>query len=403
MKILHTADWHIGKRLHKKDLAEDFQLFIDWLHSLIQKEAIDILLIAGDVFDLSNPSSESRTLYYQSLIKLKDLGCKIIITGGNHDSVNMLNAPKELLRALDINVIGGLTEDIADMVIPYTSKEGETIVVGAIPYLRDQDLRSFSDTPNQDNLLEKVQMGIETIYRKLANYCMEHYPQWPIVAMGHLFVAGSSTSDSEREIQVGNQALFSARRFPKECAYYALGHIHKPQQISAEFPIYYSGSPIPLSFSEREDHKRVLLIDTQEGFTPKSIEVPNFRRLIRISGSLETIQAKLNNLPDHSVLPNLLELHLIEEQYNVESIYTLDDIIHNFNHPSYEIVHRTMTFTQKENDMKDYFQRGMQLKDLSPLEVFEKMMEDHAYEEETYQHLIQAFVQLHSSIVEDEN
>ncbi|PAM94495.1 exonuclease sbcCD subunit D, partial [Flavobacterium sp. IR1] len=98
MKILHTADWHIGKKLHKHDLSQDFELFIHWLTATIEKEKVDVLLVSGDVFDLANPSSEARKQYYRSLMELRRLDCKIILTGGNHDSPAMLDAPREILR-----------------------------------------------------------------------------------------------------------------------------------------------------------------------------------------------------------------------------------------------------------------------------------------------------------------
>ena len=115
MKIVHTADWHIGKKLHKHDLSEDFDLFINWLTKFIEDKKVDLLLISGDIFDLANPSSEARKQYYETLVKLKALDCKIIATGGNHDSPAMLDAPQEIMRALDLSVIGGLPQDLDEV------------------------------------------------------------------------------------------------------------------------------------------------------------------------------------------------------------------------------------------------------------------------------------------------
>lgn len=105
MKILHTADWHLGKKLYKQDLQEEQKLFLEWLLEHIEQEKIDILLVAGDIFDLANPPTEARALYYWFLSKLANK-CQIVITGGNHDSAQMLDAPKELLDLLSIKVIG---------------------------------------------------------------------------------------------------------------------------------------------------------------------------------------------------------------------------------------------------------------------------------------------------------
>ena len=126
MKILHTADWHIGKRLHKHDLSKDFDLFIDWLVDLVVKEKIDVVLVSGDIFDLANPSSEARRAYFQTLLKLNQLKCKIILTGGNHDSPAVLNGPKELLEAMNIHVVGSLPSNINDCLIPVYNNQPST-------------------------------------------------------------------------------------------------------------------------------------------------------------------------------------------------------------------------------------------------------------------------------------
>ena len=117
MKILHTADWHIGKKLHKHYLYEDFDLFINWLIKLISEQEIEAVLISGDVFDLANPSAEARKQYYRALLQLRKTNCQLIITGGNHDSPSMLDAPKEILNELNVTVIGGMPSKIEECLI----------------------------------------------------------------------------------------------------------------------------------------------------------------------------------------------------------------------------------------------------------------------------------------------
>ena len=140
MKILHTSDWHIGKQLHKFDLSEDLDLFFEWLIAYIKNESIDVLLVSGDIFDQANPSQAAYKQYYDVLKQLINLDCKIILTGGNHDSASVLNAPAELLKAFDISVIGGSTDDIADMFIEIERKN-EKLVVAAIPFLKHRASR----------------------------------------------------------------------------------------------------------------------------------------------------------------------------------------------------------------------------------------------------------------------
>ena len=140
LKILHTSDWHIGKQLLKVDFDEDMELFFNWLIETIKSEGINVLLMSGDLFDQANPSQAALTQYYQFLKRMIPLECKIIITGGNHDSPHVLNAPKELLHFLDIEVIGGAPENISELFIPI-EQNNEKVVVAAVPFLRDKDIR----------------------------------------------------------------------------------------------------------------------------------------------------------------------------------------------------------------------------------------------------------------------
>ena len=124
-------------------------------------------------------------------------------------------------------------------------------------------------------------------------------------------------------------------------------HIHKPQKVNAGIPVYYSGSPFPLSFSERKDEKRVLLIDTDKSFEPESISLPNFRQLIRLSGNLEELQLKLNSLENHSKLTSLIEVDLEEDQYDAQKIYALDKMVNEFDPEGFEIVKQSAQFRNR--------------------------------------------------------
>jgi len=403
MKILHTADWHIGKKLHKHELSEDFDLFINWLIEYIRSEKIEVLLISGDIFDLANPSSEARKQYYQALIKLQQLECKIIATGGNHDSPAMLNAPGDLMRALDMEVIGGLPEELEDCIIPVSNKNGEKeLVVAAIPYLRDADLRSGTSATTYDDRLQAIREGIKDVFAKASEICCEKHPDIPVIAMGHLFTAGSDTSDSERDIQIGNQAAFNALQFGEYFSYIALGHIHKPQKVSANIPIYYSGSPLPLSFSERKDDKRVLVIDTENGWEPKSIPLPVFRKLIRISGTLSEIQQKLNDLVATNELDSLIEIDLIEDQYDAQKIYALDQLVNNFEKPGFVIVKQRAQFKNQTKGTSELYSENEQLEDLKPKDVFLELIGNHEYDEDQKREILSAFDEILEEVQQSE-
>ncbi|CAM4159364.1 exonuclease subunit SbcD [Gillisia hiemivivida] len=403
MKILHTADWHIGKKLHKHDLYPDFDLFINWLCNCIQENDIELLLISGDVFDLANPSSDARKQYYKALLKLRNLDCKIILTGGNHDSPAMLDAPGEILRELEMHVVGSLRENIEECIIPIKGKSGETeIVVAALPYLRDADLRSAADGNTYEDRLEAIRMGIQNTFFCAAEICKTKYPNIPALAMGHLYAAGVETSESERDIQIGNQAAFQASQFGDFFNYIALGHIHKPQKVNGLVPTYYSGSPIPLSFSERKDEKRVLILDSGKSWIPESIPVPIFRKLLKISGDLNELQTKLSQLINNSSLNNLIELEMIEEQYDATKLYELDKLIQNFNSPGFEIVKSRVNFKNKLSGASELYAGRPQLEDLKPREVFLELLAKKPYETDISKEILGAFDELMEDLQQQE-
>ena len=395
MKILHTADWHIGKKLHKHYLYEDFDLFINWLIKLIIEQEIEAILISGDVFDLANPSAEARKQYYRALLQLRKTNCQLIITGGNHDSPSMLDAPKEILNELNVTVIGGMPSKIEECLIPLQNKKGENeLIVAALPFLRDSDLRSIDEEVVYENRIEAIRNGIEATFTKAAKTSKDLYPELPVLAMGHLYAAGIESSDSERDIQIGNQAAFQASQFGTEFSYVALGHIHKPQRVNAQIPTFYSGSPLPLSFSERKDEKRLLLIDTENGFEPESIAIPSFRKLIRINGSIAEIQQKLFSLESQGSLTNLIEVELKEENYDSNLIAQLDDLVTNFEQANFEIVKHRATFKNQLRESGKLFESHQHLEDLKPQEVFQKLLAQHSYAEDVKEKVNIAFQEL---------
>jgi exonuclease SbcD len=396
MRILHTADWHIGKRLYREELQADHALFFQWLTQYIEQHQVDVLLLSGDVFDLANPSAEARKQYYEVLVALSKVNCKVIITGGNHDSPAVLNAPKALLNAMDITVVGGMPGDHSEVIFPIQTKNGEVAcVIAAIPYLRDTDLRQAGAAI--DDRLQRVREGIAATFEEAAELCQQQYPGIPAIAMGHLFAHGASTSDSEREVQVGNLAGFEAQKFSPYFRYIALGHIHKPQTVGGQDAIRYSGSPLPLSFSEREDPKQLIQIDVDDkGVTAASVSVPAFRKLWRIKGTLGELQQALREYQgDDFPLPTLVELLMVEPQYDPEKVVLLEDFIERFEHPQLRIIKHRVEFENQLQGAHELYE-NTSIDELTPAEVFQRRMEQEELEPERQEALKHAF----ASIVE---
>jgi exonuclease SbcD len=271
MKILHTADWHIGQLFHGYDRFYEHEQFLNWLVDTLFEEKIDVLLISGDVFDLSNPSAASVKLFYSFLNKATRINPKlqIVVTAGNHDSAARLESPKPLLESSDIHIVG-LVEKAEDgsllydaLTIPLKDRNGEIATwCIAAPFLRQGDYPSVSQSDNQ------YAKGVTQFYAEAFAYAQTKVKRGEaIIAMGHLHAQQAEMSDldkMERQIMGGVESV-SADAFDTEIAYVALGHIHKAQRIGGAAHIRYSGSPLPMSFSERNYRHQVTVFELIEG------------------------------------------------------------------------------------------------------------------------------------------
>ena len=283
MKIIHTADWHIGQRLHERSRLDEHEQFLDWLLDTIQARKVELLLVSGDIFDTSLPSAEATNLYYQFLYRLfNETEAYAVITAGNHDSARHLEAPREFLKMGRIHVVGLASETHA-CVFPFPP-DNPQVVVAAVPYLTESDLRHLSyETEVERN--ERYREWLKTFYADCAA-CMP--AKLPKILMGHLFVQGGQVTDSERNIQIGGATAIHASDFPEGVSYVALGHLHRPQTIKGtDYPIRYSGSPIPLRFNETGYRKAVYLLELSDDGTlalDETIEIPVFKELCTIEG-----------------------------------------------------------------------------------------------------------------------
>lgn len=141
MRALHTSDWHIGRTLYGRKRYEEFEAFLTWLAETIQQNAVDALLVAGDIFDTSAPSNRAQELYYRFLCRVAASSCRHVVVADNHDSPSFLNAPKELLKALDVHVVGNSTVPEDEVLVLRNDQDTPELFVCAVPYLRDRDIR----------------------------------------------------------------------------------------------------------------------------------------------------------------------------------------------------------------------------------------------------------------------
>jgi exonuclease SbcD len=322
MHILHTSDWHLGQYFMGKSREPEHQAFLEWLLTQIKAHEVDVLIVAGDIFDTGTPPSYARALYNNFVVSLQPLSCQLVVIGGNHDSVAMLHESRQLLACLNTLVVGGV--GAKQQVSVLNRRDGQPgALLCAIPYIRPRDvLTSRAGESGQDKkqaLLNAIQAHYDKLYQLACEQRRLLGNNLPIIATGHLTTLGGEISESVREIYIGTLEAFPASAFPS-ADYIALGHLHKAQRVGNQEHIRYSGSPIPLSFDEADSHKQVLLVDFAHGHLQqvKPLIVPRFQRLHTLKGTLPEIRDQLNRLIEDAVLPFdtlWLEIEVIGDDY----------------------------------------------------------------------------------------
>ena len=397
MKIIHTSDWHIGKRLYHRDTEEIHEQFFAWLLNLIKEEDAEVLLVSGDIFDIAYPSNSSLRIYYKFLNQLLNTTCRhVIITGGNHDSVSTLEAPGEILKYLNVHIVGGANRKPEDLIFPVYENAEPALYVCAVPYLRDRDVRKLVPGETYEERAKAIRDGIIKYYSQIADTLNTAYnAHLPVIAMGHLFMSGASTSESEREIHIGNLAEVNYRNLPEIFDYWALGHIHRPQKPGGSERVRYSGSPIPLSFSEKNDQKQVVVLDITDAEIKeiKPVPIPAFRKLEYISGSFEEVEHAIKSYGNSP--PVWADAEIIENKYNPEIIRQFEKLIQEVSNP--EILNYKIRFTDITEGADEIYQDSKSLNEMSAKEVFKKRIENDVADSQQ-ETLIKTFEELTSNL-----
>lgn len=305
LTVLHTSDWHLGQNLYNRKRYDESRAFLDWLLALVEQEHVQVLLVAGDVFDTNMPTNRAQKLYYDFLVDIARTPCRhVVIIGGNHDSPTFLNAPAGLLRRLHVHVIGQALEPCGDEVLTLCNSAGDPeLLVCAVPYLRDRDIRRSEAGETQADMASQREGGIRRHYEAVFEQAREKRAgrEIPLVAMGHLFTVGGHVveGDGVRDLYVGSLGGVGADIFPADADYVALGHLHAPQEVAKNVCMRYSGAPMPMSFTEAQARKSVVLARFA-GRTPtiELAEVPVFQELVRLEGNWNTLAEGLQALKE---------------------------------------------------------------------------------------------------------
>ncbi|PWD58834.1 exonuclease subunit SbcD [Pectobacterium parmentieri] len=322
MRIIHTADWHLGQYFYTKSRAAEHQAFLHWLIIQVEQHHVDAIIVAGDIFDNGSPPSYAREMYYSFVVELQHTGCQLIILGGNHDSVATLNESRDLLACLNTRVIACASDDPAQQVLLLENRQQQPgALLCAIPYLRPRDVLTSKAGQSGDEKQLALQEAITAHYQQCYQLACQKRDELglplPIIATGHLTTIGATASESVRDIYIGTLDAFPAQAFPP-ADYIALGHIHRPQRVTKSDHIRYSGSPIPLSFDELGSEKSVCLVSFIPDAPPKidTLPIPVTQPMQLIKGSLSDIEQQLATFQNYQGdKPVWLDIELNTQDY----------------------------------------------------------------------------------------
>lgn len=413
MKILHTADWHIGQLFFEYDRTFEHLQFLHWLTDTITQKQIDVLLISGDVFDLSNPSAVSVKMFYSFLNEVTKSSplLQVIVTAGNHDSASRLESPKPLLESSNIHIIGLVDKnetgaiDYSKITIPLKGKNGsvEAWCIAA-PFLRMGDYPAISHSTNT------YTDGVAMFYKEAFEYAAaQQQNEEAIIAMGHLHAQQAEVNGNdktERAIMGGVESI-AASAFHENIAYVALGHIHKAQRIGGKEHIRYCGSPLPMSFSEINYKHQVIVFEISKGLVVNinSIQVPVSVSLLRVPELHSSLPNVLHTIAKLSVFDGelfkspYLEVRVLLEEPEPGLRHKIETALIGKNIRLAKIDVRYKS--SSPNQDKSIIANTTQLHDLEPLDIFRKVYQN-KYNNSVPKEMLKLFQQVTQHVNENE-
>ena len=300
MRLLHTGDWHVGRTIRGRSRAEEFADALREVVGIAREEAVDAVLLAGDVYDHRSPTPEADALVFEALVRLYEASIPVVAIPGNHDAASRLGALAQLLRPIGVVVVPRVVPPSDGSLVEVASRDGSEIAqVACLPFVPE---RRFGDAAALFRATEAwYQSYAEGMGRLIEAMCEPFRPDRVNVLLGHLFTDGAIPGGGEHQITIGIEYAVSPSRLPATASYVALGHVHRPQAVrGAPSPTRYAGSLLQLDFGEREQTKSVAIVEAHPGVPAKVREVALSagRRLVDVRGTVDEVLAKGRGLPD---------------------------------------------------------------------------------------------------------
>lgn len=411
IRILHTSDWHLGQHFIGKSREAEHRAFFGWLAETIEQQQVDVLLVAGDIFDTATPPSYARELYHQLVVDLQRTGVQIVLLGGNHDSVAVLSESSSLLACLRTTVVPGYSISPDAHLLTLYRRSGEPgAVLAALPFLRPRDLSQRADFKSSggeqaSDKQRQLQQQIATVYQELYQAAQQRASALgsptqplPVLASGHLTTVGASSTESVRDIYIGTLDAFPASAFPP-FAYVALGHIHQAQKVAGSEHIRYCGAPLALSFDEAAQQKYCLLVSfaADASLTVQPLALPVWQLLLSLSTDLASLPALL--------APKLATLH-DGQQLWLELILSgdsalLTDLQQQLEQLLADLPVQLLKVRRARTQSVSLSEQGITLQELTPSDVFDARLAQETLSDELCQRLQQLHQQAWQQVLSE--
>ncbi len=317
MKILHTSDWHAGRIWKSINRLDELEACLDQMAGFIEREAVDLLLVTGDVFDSGAPSARAERAVFQFFKRVGATGAHTVAIAGNHDSSDRFEAWGALTELVNVWALGRPKPANQGGVFNLVTRSGEKAVIAAVPFAAQRRLVSALE------LAEGEEIAMQTYADKMAkiveSLCRSFRLDTVNLLCLHTHLEGAIKGTSERQVHLGDDWAALPGNLPSNAHYVALGHLHRPQKINAPSPTYYAGSPLQMDFGEAGDEKSFLLIEAKPGPMPAKIsQIPYVggKPLLKVSAQIDEIENRASELRNSGWLRVVVQLEKADPDIN---------------------------------------------------------------------------------------
>ncbi|MFO7298648.1 MAG: exonuclease SbcCD subunit D [Actinomycetes bacterium] len=303
MRILHTSDWHVGKRIRGRDRSDEHRAVLAEIVTVAEENSVDLVIVAGDLFDTGSPTAVAEEIVWRALLDLSRVA-PVMVVAGNHDNAARIDAVAPLLEMSRVTALGLPRPPGAGGAVHL---EDLGVRVGLLPFVSQRGIVKVEQIMGNDPG-EHAAAYEDRLRRIIESLTADMGDDTVNVLVGHLTVFGASHGGGEREAHIFGYAI-PASAFPGHLSYVALGHLHRQQRMPHPGAVWYSGSPLQLDFGEVEDRKGVLLVEAEPGKPSRATEVTLMagRRLVTVRGSLDEVLSRRDELEDAYVKVILTE------------------------------------------------------------------------------------------------